>query len=88
MSLTHSFKLGKYTYLSFVVYMMQKAIRLLTKLVNTRFDDTNTRSLIQEMSMEERKMFEFDGKCIEWEDYIVNVHLPGLKRELFQERSS
>ncbi|VVB05912.1 unnamed protein product [Arabis nemorensis] len=50
----------------------------------TRFDDTNTRSLFQEMSMEERKMFEFDGKCIDWEDYIINVHLPGLKREIFR----
>ncbi|ESQ44412.1 hypothetical protein EUTSA_v10005887mg [Eutrema salsugineum] len=52
------------------------------------FDDTNTRSLIQEMSLEERKVFEFDGRCIDWEHYIVNVHLPGLKRQLFSERSS
>ncbi|CAH2063950.1 unnamed protein product [Thlaspi arvense] len=53
-----------------------------------RFDDTNTRSLIQELSMEERKMFEFDCRCIDWEHYIVNVHLPGLKSELFRQRSS
>ncbi|CAA7060502.1 unnamed protein product [Microthlaspi erraticum] len=52
-----------------------------------RFDETNTRSLIQELSMEERKMFDFDGSYIDWEDYIVNVHLPGLKRELFGKRS-
>ncbi|CAA7060508.1 unnamed protein product [Microthlaspi erraticum] len=50
-----------------------------------RFDDANTRSLIKELSMEERKMFDFDVGGIEWEDYIVNVHLPGLKREFLQE---
>ncbi|CAH8360490.1 unnamed protein product [Eruca vesicaria subsp. sativa] len=49
-----------------------------------RFDNTNTRSLIQELSMEERRMFGFDGRDIDWEYYIVNVHLPGLKRELFR----
>ncbi|EFH54361.1 hypothetical protein ARALYDRAFT_324181 [Arabidopsis lyrata subsp. lyrata] len=53
-----------------------------------RFDDTNTTTLIQEMSMEERKMFEFDARGIDWEHYIVNVHIPGLKRQLFQGRSS
>ncbi|KAG2324913.1 hypothetical protein Bca4012_039405 [Brassica carinata] len=53
-----------------------------------RFDDTNTRSLIQELSMEEREMFEFDIKSIDWEHYIVNVHLPGLKREICKEKSS
>ncbi|KAF8114728.1 hypothetical protein N665_0034s0067 [Sinapis alba] len=53
-----------------------------------RFDDTNTRSLIQEMSMEEIDMFEFDIKSIDWEHYIVNVHLPGLKRESLKERSN
>ncbi|KAG7565945.1 Fatty acyl-CoA reductase C-terminal [Arabidopsis suecica] len=53
-----------------------------------RFDDTNTTSLIKEMSMEERKMFEFDARGIDWEHYIVNVHLPGLKRQFFQGRST
>ncbi|KAL0724805.1 hypothetical protein Bca4012_039404 [Brassica carinata] len=52
------------------------------------FDDTNTRSLIQEMSMEERKMFGFDVRCIDWENYIFNVHLHGIKRVVFGGRSS
>ncbi|CAH8353179.1 unnamed protein product [Eruca vesicaria subsp. sativa] len=52
------------------------------------FDDTNTRSLIQEMSMEERKMFGFDVRCIDWKNYIVNVHLEGIKRVVFGGRSS
>ncbi|EOA26141.1 hypothetical protein CARUB_v10019575mg [Capsella rubella] len=47
-----------------------------------RLDDTNTTSLIEEMSMKERKMFGFDIKGIDWEHYVVNVHLPGLKKEL------
>ncbi|XP_048633893.1 fatty acyl-CoA reductase 6, chloroplastic-like isoform X2 [Brassica napus] len=53
-----------------------------------RFDETNTRSLIHELSMEERQMFDFDGSCIDWEHYFINIHLPGLKRELFRQRSS
>ncbi|KAL1191510.1 Fatty acyl-CoA reductase 6 [Cardamine amara subsp. amara] len=47
-----------------------------------RFEDTNTTSLLQEMSMEERKMFDFDIRGIDWEHYIVNIHLPGLKKEI------
>uniref|UniRef100_A0A0D3BXG8 Fatty acyl-CoA reductase n=1 Tax=Brassica oleracea var. oleracea TaxID=109376 RepID=A0A0D3BXG8_BRAOL len=43
----------------------------------TWFDDTNTRSLLNELSVEERKMFEFDGSCIDWEHYFINIHLPG-----------
>ncbi|XP_010427503.1 PREDICTED: fatty acyl-CoA reductase 6, chloroplastic-like [Camelina sativa] len=49
-----------------------------------RFDDTNTTSLMHEMSMEERKMFEFNTKDIDWKHYIANVHLPGLKKQFFQ----
>ncbi|KAG2287727.1 hypothetical protein Bca52824_047331 [Brassica carinata] len=66
------------------------AIRLLTysKYIYTRFDDTNTRSLLNELSVEERKMFEFDGSCIDWEHYFINIHLPGLKMELFRQISS
>ncbi|KAG2325627.1 hypothetical protein Bca52824_008355 [Brassica carinata] len=35
-----------------------------------------------------RKMFEFDGSCIDWEHYFINIHLPGLKMELFRQISS
>ena len=38
--------------------------------------------------MEEIEMFDFDVKSIDWEHYIVNVHLPGLKRESLKERSN
>ncbi|CAN7056994.1 unnamed protein product [Brassica rapa subsp. trilocularis] len=41
-----------------------------------RFDETNTRSLRHELSMEERQMFDFDGSCIDWEHYFINIHLP------------
>ncbi|KAF3572338.1 hypothetical protein F2Q69_00060423, partial [Brassica cretica] len=50
---------------------------------HARFDDTNTRSLLNELSVEERKIFEFDGSCIDWEHYFINIHLPRLKMELF-----
>ncbi|KAL0805603.1 hypothetical protein Bca101_098094 [Brassica carinata] len=54
----------------------------------TRFDDRNTRSLLQEMSMEERKMFGFDVRDIDWESYIIKVHLQGIKRVVFGGRSA
>ncbi|AEE79553.1 putative protein [Arabidopsis thaliana] len=53
-----------------------------------RFDNTNTTSLIQEMSMEEKKTFGFDIKGIDWEHYIVNVHLPGLKKEFLSKKKT
>lgn len=51
-----------------------------------RFDNTNTHSLIKSMSEEERRTFHFDVGYIEWEDYIVNVHIPGLRRHVVKER--
>lgn len=28
--------------------------------------------------------FNFDPKCIDWEDYIMNVHIPGLKKHVIR----
>ncbi|WZZ17713.1 hypothetical protein YC2023_110802 [Brassica napus] len=37
--------------------------------------------------MEEKRMFGFNGRDIDWEHYIVNVHLPGSKENSFAEDS-
>ncbi|KAH9723834.1 putative fatty acyl-CoA reductase 4 [Citrus sinensis] len=46
------------------------------------FDDTNSEKL--RMAMRESGMeldsFNFDPKSIDWEDYFLNVHIPGLLR--------
>ncbi|XP_020585176.1 fatty acyl-CoA reductase 2-like [Phalaenopsis equestris] len=51
-----------------------------------RFDNTNTQNLMGEMSEEERKKFGFDVGEINWEDYISNVHIPGLRRYVMKGR--
>ncbi|KAK8959111.1 Fatty acyl-CoA reductase 2 [Platanthera guangdongensis] len=51
-----------------------------------RFDNTNTQKLIDEMSEEERGEFGFDVGEVDWEDYIPNVHIPGLRRHVMKGR--
>ncbi|VVB10469.1 unnamed protein product [Arabis nemorensis] len=49
------------------------------------FDDTNTTNL-QRMVLKtgaEAEMFYFDPKIINWEDYLVNTHIPGLVKYVF-----
>ncbi|OMO68812.1 Male sterility, NAD-binding protein [Corchorus olitorius] len=55
-------------------------------LANYWFDDSNTRGLIKRMSKEEKMKFGCDVKSIKWEDYIVNVHIPGLRRHILREK--
>ncbi|WOK98643.1 fatty acyl-CoA reductase 2 [Canna indica] len=52
-----------------------------------RFDSTNAQKLMEEMCEEERKSFGFDVKGIDWEDYIPNVHIPGLRRHVMKGRN-
>ncbi|XP_052173634.1 fatty acyl-CoA reductase 2, chloroplastic [Diospyros lotus] len=51
-----------------------------------RFDNSNTKSLMECMSEEERKEFGFDVGSIDWKDYILNVHIPGLRRHVMKGR--
>ncbi|ERN04448.1 hypothetical protein AMTRI_Chr03g140830 [Amborella trichopoda] len=53
-----------------------------------RFDNTNTRRLMEEMSEEERRSFGFDVESINWKDYISNVHIPGLRRHVMKGRGT
>ncbi|KAJ4724784.1 Fatty acyl-CoA reductase [Melia azedarach] len=56
---------------------------------NGIFDDTNSRKLHQkmidnEMEANEIDAFNFDPRCIDWEDYIINTHIPGLLRHVLK----
>lgn len=50
-----------------------------------RFDVTNTKRLIEDMSIEERKRFNFDIESINWEHYIKSVHIPGVRKHLLRQ---
>nr|XP_028955733.1 alcohol-forming fatty acyl-CoA reductase-like isoform X1 [Malus domestica] len=48
------------------------------------FDDSNSKEL-QKLTSEcyiDAKEFNFDPKCIDWEDYIMNTHIPGLRKHV------
>ncbi|KAJ4971515.1 hypothetical protein NE237_004614 [Protea cynaroides] len=51
-----------------------------------RFDNTNTQKLMEELSDEERRSFGFDVKSIDWQDYVSNIHIPGLRRHVMKGR--
>ncbi|CAM8966749.1 unnamed protein product [Rhodiola kirilowii] len=48
------------------------------------FDNSNTENLFGMMSAEEQRMFGFNVRNINWEDYFLNVHIPGLKRHVLK----
>ncbi|WCJ19037.1 Fatty acyl-CoA reductase 1 [Euphorbia peplus] len=51
-----------------------------------RFDDSNTKKLLEQMSDEEKNIFGFDINVINWESYINNIHLPGLRKWVIKEQ--
>ncbi|XP_030449121.1 fatty acyl-CoA reductase 2, chloroplastic [Syzygium oleosum] len=51
-----------------------------------RFDNSNTERLMEKMSEEEKRRFGFDVGSIDWKDYIINVHIPGLRWHVMKER--
>ncbi|XP_048444880.1 fatty acyl-CoA reductase 3-like isoform X2 [Pyrus x bretschneideri] len=50
------------------------------------FDDMNTEKLQMAVreNTTEADIFYFDPKCINWDDYIMNVHLPGVVKYVFK----
>ncbi|KAK1310781.1 hypothetical protein QJS10_CPA08g01524 [Acorus calamus] len=42
------------------------------------FDDLNLERLRREMAEEAKAGFCFDPKCINWENYLMNIHIPGV----------
>lgn len=57
------------------------------RLFHGRFDNSNTRDLMESMSEEEKRTFGFDVQSIDWKDYITNVHIPGLRRHVMKGRN-
>lgn len=53
-----------------------------------RFDDTYTVNLLNALSKEEREVFDFDVENINWMDYYMNIHVPGLKTYVMMGRGS
>lgn len=50
--------------------------------IESRYSTTNTQALWATLSPEDQKLFDFDARGIDWRDYIANVHIPGLKRNV------
>ncbi|XP_062090581.1 probable fatty acyl-CoA reductase 4 [Humulus lupulus] len=48
------------------------------------FDDTNSERLREKareiFNYVEVDLFNFDPKCIDWKDYLINIHFPGVKK--------
>ena len=49
-------------------------------LIQYSFDDSNTEKLrvAARESEADMHLFDFDPKCIDWGDYIMNTHISGL----------
>ncbi|XP_041006397.1 fatty acyl-CoA reductase 2, chloroplastic-like isoform X2 [Juglans microcarpa x Juglans regia] len=52
-----------------------------------RFVNSNAQRLMESMSEEEKRMFGFDVRSIDWKDYILNVHIPGLRTHAMNEKA-
>nr|XP_017254564.1 PREDICTED: fatty acyl-CoA reductase 2-like isoform X4 [Daucus carota subsp. sativus] len=50
-----------------------------------RFDNNKVEKLWECLSEEERKEFGFDVSSIDWKDYIIRVHIHGLRKHVMKE---
>jgi long-chain acyl-CoA synthetase len=50
--------------------------------IESRYQTTNTQALWNSLSPEDQREFAFDPRGIDWRDYIGNIHIPGLKRNV------
>jgi long-chain acyl-CoA synthetase len=51
-------------------------------MIRSRYATANTQELWAGLSPEDQALFDFDARAIDWRDYIANVHIPGLKRNV------
>ncbi|HEY3324487.1 MAG TPA: AMP-binding protein [Planctomycetota bacterium] len=49
-----------------------------------RFETNHTRELQELVAPEERPAFSFDPRRIHWRNYIQDIHIPGLKRNILR----
>ncbi|KAL5583240.1 hypothetical protein UlMin_015682 [Ulmus minor] len=83
--------IASFQYFGEVYKVYKRKLKTVMRLVNLyrpyllskgTFDDINSEELrlkAQE-SCSEVDMLNFDPKCIDWEDYIINTHIPGLQK--------
>ncbi|XP_021821775.1 fatty acyl-CoA reductase 3-like [Prunus avium] len=52
------------------------------------FDDNNAEELrrITRERFVDAEAFNFDARCIDWEDYIMHTHIPGLQKHVMMKR--
>lgn len=43
-----------------------------------RFDDKSLEKLIAKVTDEDKKMFNFEANCIDWFQFLMEVHFPGV----------
>ncbi|KAK4731347.1 hypothetical protein R3W88_024335 [Solanum pinnatisectum] len=53
-----------------------------------RFHNGNMSKLMEDMSEEERKMFDIDVSKINWRDYFLGIHICGVKEHVLNGRST
>ncbi|KAL9162593.1 hypothetical protein ABFS82_07G101800 [Erythranthe guttata] len=54
--------------------------------LKARFDAGNTQKLLSEMSKEEQINFDIDAIKINWRKYVKEVHIPGLRKFVLNEK--
>jgi len=52
--------------------------------LHCRFEIDHCRELLEMLTPEERAQFEFDPAKIRWKNYLQDVHIPGLKRNILR----
>jgi len=52
--------------------------------LDCRFETAHARELLERLAPEERSKFDFDPRRIRWKNYIQDVHIPGLKRNILR----
>ncbi|KAI3906992.1 hypothetical protein MKW92_023608 [Papaver armeniacum] len=88
-------KLVFFDYFHDICSIAERKIKLLLRIIELYepyamfkgiFDDSNTERLRMDFKMTEAEadIFYFDPKCINWDDYFVNVHIPGLVKYVFK----
>ncbi|KAI3840132.1 hypothetical protein MKW92_030457 [Papaver armeniacum] len=88
-------KLVFFDYFHDICSIAERKIKLLLRMIELYepyatfkgiFDDSNTERLRMDFKMTEAEadIFYFDPKCINWDDYFVNVHIPGLVKYVFK----
>jgi nucleoside-diphosphate-sugar epimerase len=53
--------------------------------LSCEFETSNTRRLFNDLEVEDRQVFNFDVNRINWQEYIQDIHIPALMRNLARE---